>query len=89
MAHEFPFKYQDAHGRVFNGTMDMVWKTKCGSVIVDYKTFSGSAEDALNRTVKEYGSQMKIYRSALEGAGETVADVLIFYPIAGLVVKVN
>lgn len=89
VAHEFPFKYQDAHGRVFNGTMDMVWKTKCGSVIVDYKTFSGSAEDALNRTVKEYGSQMKIYRSALEGAGETVADVLIFYPIAGLVVKVN
>ena len=87
--HEFPFRYQDAHGRVFNGTIDMVWKTKDSCVIVDYKTFSGSAKDALNRTVKEYGSQMKIYRAALEAAGETVADVLIFYPIAGLIVKVN
>lgn len=87
--HELPFTYQDAEGRVFNGDMDMVWKTKDRCVIVDYKTFSGTSETALKECADEYASQMKIYRDALDAAGEKVASVLILYPIIGLVVKVN
>lgn len=87
--HELPFTYQDAEGRVFNGDMDMVWKTKDRCVIVDYKTFSGTSETALKECADEYASQMKIYRDALDAAGEKVASVLILYPIIGLIVKVN
>ena len=87
--HELPFAYQDAEGRVFNGDMDMVWKTKDRCVIVDYKTFSGTSETALKECADEYASQMKIYRDALDAAGEKVASVLILYPIIGLIVKVN
>lgn len=87
--HELPFTYQDAEGRVFNGDMDMVWKTKDRSVIVDYKTFSGSAEDALKACAGKYASQMKIYRDALAATGETVENVLILYPVIGMIVKIN
>ena len=58
-------------------------------MIVDYKTFSGSAEDALKECAGKHASQMKIYRDALTATGETVANVLILYPINGLIVKVN
>ena len=87
--HELPFTYQDPEGRVFKGEMDMVWKTKDRSVIVDYKTFSGSAEDALKACAGKYASQMKIYRDALAATGETVENVLILYPVIGMIVKIN
>lgn len=87
--HELPFTFQDDHGRVFRGTMDMVWKTKDSCVVVDYKTFSGAREAALKKTAEEYGSQMAIYRAAMEAAGERVSDVLILYPINGLIVAVR
>ena len=87
--HELPFIYKDAEGRVFSGTMDMVWKTKDCCVVVDYKTFSGTREAAMKKSAEEYGSQMAIYRSAMEAAGEKVPAVLILYPVIGLIVKVN
>ena len=87
--HEFPFKYEDVKGHVFSGNIDMVWKTKDSNVIVDYKTFSGTAETALKECREKHASQMKIYRAAMEAAGEKVAAVLILYPVIGLVVKVN
>jgi ATP-dependent exoDNAse (exonuclease V) beta subunit len=87
--HELPFVYQDDQGRVFNGSIDMVWKTKDSCVIVDYKTFSGTPETALKECADKHASQMKIYRDALAATGETVANVLILYPINGLIVKVN
>jgi ATP-dependent exoDNAse (exonuclease V) beta subunit len=87
--HELPFVYQDTDGRMFSGTMDMVWKTKDACVVVDYKTFSGKPEEALKKSAEEYGSQMAIYRSAMEAAGEKVPAVLILYPVIGLIVKVN
>jgi flagellar motor component MotA len=58
-------------------------------VVVDYKTFSGKPEEALKKSAEEYGSQMAIYRSAMEAAGEKVPAVLILYPVIGLIVKVN
>lgn len=87
--HELPFIYKDAEGRVFSGTMDMVWKTKDCCVVVDYKTFSGTREAAMKKSAEEYGPQMAIYRSAMEAAGEKVPAVLILYPVIGLIVKVN
>ena len=87
--HELPFVYQDDQGRVFSGSIDMVWKTKDSCVIVDYKTFSGTPETALKECADKHASQMKIYRDALAATGETVANVLILYPINGLIVKVN
>ena len=87
--HELPFRYEDGQGRVFSGNIDMVWKAKDRSVIVDYKTFSGTQEAALKECAEKHASQMKIYRAAMEAAGEKVAAVLILYPVIGLVVKVN
>ena len=58
-------------------------------MIVDYKTFSGTQEAALKECAEKHASQMKIYRAAMEAAGEKVAAVLILYPVIGLVVKVN
>lgn len=87
--HELPFIYEDTQGRVFSGNMDMVWKTKDSSVIVDYKTFSGTQEAAMKECAEKHASQMKLYRAALEAAGEAVDAVLILYPVLGLIVKVN
>ena len=87
--HELPFIYQDTDGRVFSGTIDMVWKTKDSCVVVDYKTFSGTHDEALKKSAEEYAPQMAIYRAAMEATGENVSAVLILYPVNGIIVKVS
>ena len=94
METEFPFRYTDEQGRVFSGSMDLVWVTGKGCVLVDYKTFSGKRSDLFCKDGKHwagnYASQLHVYGRAL-GCTELDApmDKLLFYPVEGLVLRVG
>ncbi len=91
---EVPLQYTDLDGHVFSGNMDLVWRTEKGCVLVDYKTFPGKRSDLFNKEshhwAGRYASQLKVYADALS-ASECKAplDCLLYYPVEGLVVRVE
>lgn len=91
---EFPFRYTDEEGRVFSGSMDLIWVTRKGCVLVDYKTFPGRRSDLFNMDGRHwaggYASQLHIYGKAL-GCTDLGAPVdrFLFYPVEGLVLRVG
>ncbi len=91
--HERPFQMLTADGHVVSGSMDLVWETARGSVLVDFKTnpmAAGAILDPKNKHyVGLYGGQLWQYKQALEAAGETVLGVLVYYPVGGLLVELN
>jgi len=91
--HEVPFRYTDSKGRVFSGSMDMIWKTEKGDVLIDYKTYSGTKAELLDKERKHwaghYASQLHIYTTALKSAERKVLSALLYYPVNGLVVSVK
>jgi len=90
--HELPFKYVDG-GQIFTGSMDFVYETEDGVVLVDYKTFPGSIESVTSRENTHYAGlykgQFDCYASALQKAGKKVVDRLVYYPVNGLVVRLK
>ena len=45
--HELPFKHH-YEGQIFTGSIDFVWETKDGVVLVDFKSYPGSKGDVVN-----------------------------------------
>lgn len=90
--HELGFK-QVENGKVITGSIDYVWGTEKGDVIIDYKTFPGKPSDALDPQSRHYAGryagQFGYYRHALEQAGHKVLAQLVFYPSIGMLVKVE
>jgi len=88
---ELPFSYTDDEGHVFNGTIDMLWNTDKGIVIIDHKTFSGKTSDLLDKKSKfyagKYASQLRLYEMALVSAGYTVIGKLLHYPIQNRMIE--
>ena len=62
-------------------------------VVVDYKTYPGSDDivtDPENRHYAGlYKDQLDCYQQALTGQGLKVLDRLIYYPVSGLMVRVD
>ena len=92
--HEVPFRYTDREGRVFSGSMDLVWRTEKGCVLVDYKTFPGARSELFNRNSEhwagKYASQLGVYADALSASDwKTPLDSLLYYPVEGLVLRVK
>ena len=90
--HELPFKQQLTNGQRITGSMDYVWETDAGCVIVDYKTFPGKKEDLLDKKsdyyVGKYKGQLDCYEEALTAAGKKVIAKLLYYPVVGVIVKI-
>lgn len=89
---ELPFRYCE-NGQVFSGNMDMVWNTKKGCILVDYKTFPGRKDDLLDpkspHWAGHYASQLGVYSKALRARdGKDPIARLLYYPVQGLILSV-
>ncbi len=90
--HERPFKYE-SNGQITTGSIDLVWKTKKGCVVIDYKTYPNWRKESV--TTKEdkhyagkYMGQLDCYEHALSLSGENVIAKLIYYPVNGMIVQI-
>lgn len=90
LRHELPFK-QQVGKQVITGSIDMVWETAEGAVLIDFKTYSGTTQQLLDPNNPHYAGlykgQLDCYQRAIEASGQKVLDQLIFYPILGDVVR--
>ena len=88
---EVPFYHKLESGQIVQGEMDLVCKMEKGLVLIDYKSFPGKISDFMTEGGKHfvgnYAPQLAAYRNALEAAGETVLDNLIYYVVQGCVVR--
>ena len=90
--HERPFKYE-ADGQIITGSIDLVWKTEKGCVVIDYKTYPNWKKESV--TSKEdkhyagnYKGQLDCYEKALTLNGEHVIAKVIYYPVNGMIVQI-
>lgn len=90
--HERPIRmWRD--GQELNGSIDLVWETDHGCVVVDFKSFPGSpasiTDSADEHYAGRYAPQLKAYREVLEAAGLRVIDTLICYAVQGCLVRLQ
>jgi ATP-dependent exoDNAse (exonuclease V) beta subunit len=90
--HERPFKYE-SDGQITTGSIDLVWKTDKGCVVIDYKTYPNWRKESV--TTKEdkhyagkYKGQLDCYEHALSLSGEKVVAKLIYYPVNGMIIQI-
>jgi ATP-dependent exoDNAse (exonuclease V) beta subunit len=91
--HELPFFYA-ADGQIVRGSIDFVYETPSGCILVDYKTNDVGETNVLNDVGKPYyaghfAGQFHAYAEALAKSGKTVIEKLIFYPATGLIVHID
>ena len=90
--HELQFKHQLQNGQIVTGSMDFVWETAEGCVVVDYKTTKADSKDVLlNKAtdvyVGKYKGQIECYEHALVAAGKMILGKYLYYPMVGVLVK--
>ena len=89
--HELPFTHHLTTGQKVTGSMDFVWETESGCVVVDYKTFPGRKEDLLDTNsdyyAGKYKGQLECYEKALIAGGKKVLAKVLYYPVVGLIVN--
>lgn len=88
--HELTFTHE-VGDQIVRGSMDLVWETKEGCVLVDFKTFPGTVtlvtEEDNVHYAGNYKPQFDCYRSALEAAGKQVVAEYVYYPLNGMIVE--
>ncbi len=90
--HEMPFRQLQDNKQLVVGSIDFVYRTKDGCVLIDFKTFPqtiSALNPASEHYVGLYAGQLDVYQSALEAAGMKVLDRLIYYPVTGMLVSVG
>ena len=90
--HERPFRLEK-DGQTIVGSIDLVWETEEGVVLLDYKTCPMGI-DAIMNTESEhyagrYAGQLDSYDDALTTAGEKIIARLVYYPVNGNLVQVG
>ena len=90
--HERPFRHLLENGTIVNGSIDYVYRTENGTVLIDFKTFP-QVEAVTDPTSEHYAGlyagQLDAYTEALEAAGEQVIKRLIYYPVSGLLCEIE
>ncbi len=90
--HERPFRYLLENGTIVNGSIDYVYRTANGDVLIDFKTFP-QVEAVTDPTSEHYAGlyagQLDAYTDALEAAGEKVIKRFIYYPVSGLLCEIG
>lgn len=88
--HERPFRLH-RDGQVITGSMDFVWQTAEGDVLVDFKTCPMGATSILDPESEHYAGhyagQLDAYTDALQASGEKVVKRYVCYPVSGLLVE--
>ena len=90
--HERPFRRLAEDGSLVVGSIDYVYETAEGSVLIDYKTFpQGQAvvDPADKHYAGYYAGQLDSYTKALEAAGNNVLKRYIYYPVTGMLVEIG
>ncbi len=89
--HERPFSLI-TNGQIYNGSIDLVWQTAKGDVLIDFKTCPMGYKYILNEESEHYAGwyagQLDAYTHALETAGEKVIKRFIYYPVSGLLCEI-
>lgn len=90
--HERPFRQLQENGTVVIGSIDYVYHTSEGTILIDFKTFP-QIEAVTNPTSPHfagyYAGQLNAYATALEANGEKVIKRFIYYPVSGMVVEIE
>lgn len=90
--HERPFRLE-RDGQTIVGSIDLVWQTEEGDILVDFKTCPMGPNAVLDAESEHYAGwyagQLDAYQDALETAGEKVVKRYIYYPVSGLLVEVT
>ncbi len=90
--HERPFRRLQDDGSVVIGSIDYVYRTPKGTVLIDFKTFP-QIEAVTDPTSEHfagwYAGQLNAYTEALEADGEQVIRRYIYYPVSGMLVEVG
>ena len=89
--HERPFKYE-SNGQITTGSIDLVWKTAQGCIVIDYKTYPNWRKETVKSPENKhyagkYKGQLDCYEKALSLSGENVLAKLIYYPVNGMIVQ--
>ena len=89
--HERPFSHLK-DGQVFTGSIDLVWQTEEGDILIDFKTCPLGHKHILNEESDHYAGwyagQLDAYTDALEAAGEKVIKRYIYYPVSGMLCEI-
>lgn len=90
--HERPFRLE-RDGQTIVGSIDLVWQTEEGDILVDFKTCPIGPDTVLKPDSEHYAGwyagQLDAYQDALEAAGEKVIKRYIYYPVNGLLVELS
>lgn len=90
--HERPFTLLK-DGNVYSGSIDLVWQTSDGDVLIDFKTCPLGQKYILDSDSDHYAGwyagQLDAYTDALEEAGEKVLKRFIYYPVSGMMCEIG
>ena len=89
--HERPFRMQE-NGSIVIGSIDYVYHTSKGTVLIDFKTFpqiEAVTDPASSHYAGLYAGQLNAYSAALEAAGEKVIKRYIYYPVSGMLCEIG
>lgn len=90
--HERPFRLE-RDGQTIVGSIDLVWQTEEGDILIDFKTCPMGPKAVLDPESEHYAGwyagQLDAYQDALEAAGEKVIKRYIYYPVSGLLAEVT
>ena len=89
--HELPFMHK-VDNQIVRGSMDLVYETNNGCILIDFKTFPGTesavTEKGNPHFAGNYKPQFDCYQSALEAAGKQVIAQYVYYPVNGMIVSI-
>ena len=89
--HERPF-LMNYDGQTIVGSIDLVWQTQEGDILVDFKNNPMAVKFVLDSDNEHfagwYAGQLDAYQDALEAAGENILQRYIYYPVSGLLVEI-
>ena len=90
--HERPFTHLK-DGQVYTGSIDLVWQTEEGDILIDFKTCPMGHKYILDPESEHYAGwyagQLDAYEDALAAAGEKVLKRFIYYPVSGLLAEIG
>ena len=90
--HERPFRSLQENGSIVIGSIDYVYHTSEGTVLIDFKTFpqiEAVTDPASSHYAGLYAGQLNAYSAALEAAGEKVIKRYIYYPVSGMLCEIG
>lgn len=84
IGHEVPFSFVRENGQLLRGEIDLLWYTKDGVVLVDYKNIQGEEANP-----EHYASQMEAYREVIESTGLKCKAIVLFYATLGQIIELK